>query len=36
MKLEGIAKDLVGSDIEYPEFDPVGFTKNISPEKLAW
>ena len=36
MKLEGAAQGLVGSDIEYPEFDPWGFTKDISEEKLFW
>jgi len=36
MKLEGAAEGLVGSDIEYPEFDPWGFTKGISEEKLFW
>lgn len=36
MKLEGPATEIVGSDIEYPEFDPWGFTKDISDEKLFW
>eukprot|EP01035_Chromulina_nebulosa_P019800 gene19800-25742_t len=36
MKLQGAATELVGSDIEWPEFDPAGFTKNASPETLAW
>jgi len=36
MKLEGAAKEIVGSDIEYPEFDPWGFTKGASAEKIFW
>ena len=36
MKLEGAGADLVGSDIEYPEFDPWGFTKKSSPETMYW
>ena len=36
MKLEGAGKDLVGSDIEFPEFDPAGFTKNADEEKMFW
>ena len=36
MKLQGAAPGLVGSDIEYPEFDPWGLTKDISEEKLFW
>jgi Chlorophyll A-B binding protein len=36
MKLEGAAVDLVGSDIEYPEFDPWGFTKTADADRLAW
>jgi hypothetical protein len=36
MELYGPAKDLVGSDIEWPEFDPWQFTKDISEEKLFW
>lgn len=36
MKLEGAGADLVGSDIEYPEFDPWGFTKKSSPETIYW
>lgn len=36
MKLGPLAQELVGSDIEYPEFDPYGFTQGISEEKLFW
>lgn len=36
MKLEDAATELVGSDIEYPEFDPWGFTKGASEEKIYW
>jgi len=36
MKLEGAAVGLVGSDIEYPEFDPWGLTRDTTPEKMAW
>lgn len=36
MKLEGAAADLVGSDIEYPEFDPWGFSKTADEETMAW
>lgn len=36
MKLEGAAEGLVGSDIEFPEFDPWRFTKDISEEKIFW
>jgi hypothetical protein len=36
MVLQGAAKDIVGSDIEYPDFDPFGLTKDISAEKIAW
>ena len=36
MKLEGAATELVGSDIEYPEFDPWGFSKEADEETMAW
>lgn len=36
MKLQGAAQGLVGSDIEWPEFDPWGFTKDVSEEKVNW
>ena len=36
MKLDGAAVGLVGTDIEYPEFDPLGFSKRASPETMAW
>jgi len=36
MVLQGAAKDLVGSDIEWPEFDPLQFSKTASEEKMAW
>ena len=36
MKLQDNAVGLVGSDIEYPEFDPWGLTKDKSPETIAW
>lgn len=36
MKLEGASRELVGSDIEFPEFDPWGFTKNADENKMAW
>ena len=36
MKLEGASRDLGGSDLEFPEFDPWGFTKNADENKMAW
>jgi len=36
MKLQGAAEGLVGTDIEYPEFDPFGLTKDISEDKIFW
>jgi len=36
MVLQGAAKDIVGSDIEFPEFDPLQFSKTASEEKMAW
>ena len=36
MKLQGAAEGSVGSDIEYPEFDPFQLTKGISEEKYFW
>ena len=36
MALEGAAKELVGSDIEFPEYDPYGFSKTASAEQMAW
>ena len=36
MKLFGPAEGGVGSDIEYPEFDPFGLTKNVTPETYFW
>jgi len=36
MKLSDEAIGLVGTDIEYPEFDPWGFTKGANSEKIAW
>jgi len=36
MELGDVAKGTVGSDIEYPEFDPWGLTQGISEEKYAW
>mmetsp|Transcript_16515 Transcript_16515/g.15843 ORF Transcript_16515/g.15843 Transcript_16515/m.15843 type:complete len:115 (-) Transcript_16515:9-353(-) len=36
MKLEGAARELVGSDLEFPEFDPWGFTKDADENKMAW
>ena len=36
MKLGENAEGLVGTDIEYPEFDPWGLTKDASPDKIAW
>ncbi|GAB5033565.1 light harvesting complex protein [Nannochloropsis oceanica] len=36
MKLGSSAEGLVGSDIEFPEFDPLGFTNNPKPETLDW
>ena len=32
LRLQG----LVGTDIEYPEFDPFGLTRGISEEKIFW
>lgn len=36
MRVEGACAELVGSDIEFPSFDPLKFTKGASPEKVAW
>jgi len=36
MKLQGAAEGSVGSDIEFPEFDPFELTKDITPEKYFW
>mmetsp|Transcript_2974 Transcript_2974/g.5081 ORF Transcript_2974/g.5081 Transcript_2974/m.5081 type:complete len:218 (-) Transcript_2974:259-912(-) len=36
MKLGEAAQGLVGTDLEFPEFDPLGFTKNVSQEQLEW
>lgn len=36
MKLDGPARELVGSDLEFPEFDPWGFTKTADEDKIAW
>ena len=36
MKLSDEAVGLVGTDIEYPEFDPWGLTKGADAEKIAW
>ncbi|CEM36363.1 unnamed protein product [Vitrella brassicaformis CCMP3155] len=36
MKLGTNAQGLIGSDLEWPEFDPLGFTNNISDETLEW
>jgi len=36
MKLSDEAVGLVGTDIEYPEFDPWGFTKGADSERIAW
>jgi hypothetical protein len=36
MKLGETAQGLVGSDLEWPEFDPLGFTKKASPQQIAW
>jgi len=36
MKLSDEAVGLVGTDIEYPEFDPWGLTKDADADKIAW
>lgn len=36
MKVEGACAELVGSDIEFPSFDPLRFTKGASEDKVAW
>jgi len=36
MKLSDEAIGLVGTDIEYPEFDPWGLTKGADADKIAW
>ena len=36
MKLQGAAEGTVGSDIEFPEFDPFELTKNIDENKYFW
>ena len=36
MKLEGAASNLVGTDLEYPEFDPWGFSKTASEDQMFW
>ena len=36
MKVQGAAMDLVGSDIEFPSFDPLGFTKTAAPNQVDY
>jgi len=36
MALFNAGKELVGSDIEFPEYDPYGFSKTASTEQMAW
>jgi hypothetical protein len=36
MELGEVAQGGIGSDIEFPEFDPWGLTQGISEEKYAW
>ena len=36
MELEGPAADLVGNDLEFPDFDPWGFSKDADEEKMFW
>nr|A0A4Y1YQ38.1 RecName: Full=Fucoxanthin-chlorophyll a-c binding protein, chloroplastic; Short=FCP; Flags: Precursor [Chattonella marina var. antiqua]BBL54383.1 light harvesting protein [Chattonella marina var. antiqua] len=36
MKLGSSAEGLIGSDLELPEFDPLGFTNNPAPGALEW
>jgi hypothetical protein len=36
MQLGESCAALVGSDIEFPRFDPLGFTKKASKEKVEW
>jgi len=36
MKLGSAADGLIGSDLELPEFDPLGFTNNPAPGALEW
>lgn len=36
MKLGEVAQGGIGSDIEFPEFDPWGLSEGISEEKYAW
>jgi len=36
MELYDNAKGIVGSDIEFPEFDPLGFSKGATPEQMTW
>jgi hypothetical protein len=35
-QLEGAASNLVGTDLEYPEFDPWGFSKTASEDQMFW
>ena len=35
MKLGPAAAELVGSDIEYPEFDPLGLSAKATPTQMA-
>mmetsp|Transcript_29061 Transcript_29061/g.36480 ORF Transcript_29061/g.36480 Transcript_29061/m.36480 type:complete len:219 (-) Transcript_29061:308-964(-) len=36
MKLGSAADGLIGSDLELPEFDPLGFTNNPAPGAIEW
>ena len=36
MELEGPAGNLVGNDLEFPDFDPWGFSKEADEEKMFW
>ena len=36
MQLFGEGAEIVGSDLEFPEFDPWGFSKNADADKMFW
>ena len=36
MALGPLAQDMVGSDLEWPEFDPVGFTNTQNQAQIDW
>jgi hypothetical protein len=36
MRLQGVGEEIVGSDIEFPSFDPWEFSKDCDESKMFW